>query len=213
MVLWSCWAVAGEGCPHLTSERQRLYRQSAFAHGYIHGYEQGFHLGNQDLQLARQARDITKFEEYRQATKDYRSQFGSRNAFRSGYRDGIVVGYTDARSGHTFRAIYEARIAAGSLEKLAEAPPEPDQHFELGFMDGYIAGTIQGVGDGRNHTNYRPQQAECTRSPERLSLGETYCTGYLGGFRFGYSDGYINNEQLEVGGKDGRHTTLTAAQK
>ena len=201
--------MAADDCAHLNSERQPLYKNSAFAHGYIHGYEQGFHLGNQDLQLAREQRDITKFDEYRTAGKDYRAQFGARGAFRAGYRDGIVIGYTDGRSGHRFRAIDEARIAASHLNKTAAAS-KPDKAFDLGFIDGYRAGTIQGVGDGHNRASYHPQQMECRGSREGLSLGENYCVGYLGGFRFGYSDGYINNDQLVVGGKDGRETILTA---
>jgi hypothetical protein len=127
----------------------------------------------------------------------------------------MVVGYTDSRSGHRFRAIYEARIAAGQLNVLAErvSTGRRDRSFEVGFIDGYRAGTIQGVGDGRNRTNYRPQQVECRGGREGLSLGENYCLGYFGGFRFGYSDGYINNDQLEVGGKDGHQTILTASSK
>lgn len=211
LLLWSGVAMAAD-CAHLNSERQALYKQSSFAHGYIHGYEQGFHLGNQDLQLGREHRDITKFEEYREPAKDYRAQYGTRRAFRAGYRDGIVIGYNDARSGHRFRAIYEARIAAGKVNNAAPAS-KPDKSFELGFMDGYRAGTIQGVGDGRNRSSYRPQQVECRGAREGLSLGENYCVAYFGGFRFGYSDGYINNDQLVVGGKDGRETILTAENK
>ncbi len=168
-------------------------------------------MGNQDLQLARERRDITKLDEYREASKDYRSQFGTRDTFRAGYRDGMLVGYTDARSGHRFRAVYEARIAATHLEPQVAAEGSSDRNFELGFMDGYRAGAHQGVGDGRNRNDYRPAQAECTR--EGITLGDTYCAGYLRGFPFGYSDGYINHDQLEVGGKGSRQTILTAATK
>ena len=204
--------MAADDCVHLNSERQVLYKNSAFAHGYIHGYEQGFHLGNQDLQLGRESRDITKGAEYREAAKDYRSKFGARDAFRDGYRDGIVVGYTDGRSGHRFRAIFEGRIAASHVSNAALGS-KPDKAFELGFVDGYRAGTIQGVGDGHNRASYRPQQMECRGAPEALSLGENYCLGYFSGFHFGYSDGYINNDQLVISGKEGHETMLTAEKK
>ena len=208
-------SIAAGRCPHLGSERAALYQHSAFAHGYIHGYEEGFHLGNQDLQLARGARDVSKSDSYRQATVDYRPEFGGREAFRAGYRDGLVVGYTDAFSGHSFRAIDEARIAAA---RLSSNDPAPDVHhktryFELGFMDGYRAGAMQGIGDGRNNVNYRPQQAECSSARDGVSLSEEYCIGYLRGFSFGYSDGYINHDQLAVMNKDARQVVVTAARK
>jgi hypothetical protein len=205
---------AGASCPHLDSERAALYQRSSFAHGYIHGYEQGFHIGNQDLQLARSARDLTKTETYRKAGEEYRTQFGSRDAFRIGYRNGMVVGYTDAMSDHSFLAIDEARIAATRLEdeNTTYGAAARNHHFELGFMDGYTAGTLQGVGDGRNRANYRPAQADCGIG-RGLTLGETYCTGYLRGFTFGYSDGYINHPSLIVTTKGPGHPMVTAAKK
>lgn len=214
LALWSCWAVAGE-CQHLTSERGALYQRSAFAHGYIHGYELGFHWGNMDLQLARAPRDIPKSEEYRNGAKEYRAQFGSRNDYRTGYRDGLLVGYTDARSDHAFRAIDEARIATAHLDakNAAAAGSGSRNHFESGFMDGYHAGALQGVGDGRNRADYRPGQAQCNGAPQGAPLDDAYCGGYVRGFAFGYSDGYINHEELMVAGKGNRQTTLIAARK
>lgn len=212
LVFWSCWTVAA-ACPHLNSERGPLYERSSFAHGYIHGYELGFHLGNQDLQLARNARDISKSEEYHKATEGYREQSGPRDAFRAGYRDGLIVGYTDAKSGHSFRAIDEARIAATRLDAERVPAKAGSRNFELGFMDGYRAGTMQGVGDGRNQLTYRPGQAECGNARENASFGESYCVGYLRGFNFGYSDGYINYDELTVATKGSRAPAVTAARK
>jgi hypothetical protein len=202
-------------CPHLTSDRAPLYTQSAFAHGYIHGYEEGFHVGNQDMQLARGTRDVTKSANYRQAGEHYRQEFGARDAFRAGFRDGLVVGYTDATTGHSFRAIDEARIAAGQLVISESQPKASDEmrRFELGFMDGYGAGALQGVGDGRNRANYRPQQAECSNGRDGISLGESYCAAYVRGFGFGYSDGYINYDALTVTHKKARQALVTAAKK
>lgn len=199
VLVFCCSLAVAATCPHLSSERAPLYQRSAFAHGYIHGYEQGFHTGNQDLQLARATRDISKSDEYREAAKDLRLRSEARDAFRAGYRNGLVVGYTDAVSDHSFRAIDEARIAAARLGTESEATnlPKGNLHFELGFMDGYGAGTLQGVGDGRKALNYRPNQAECGNE-SALGLGESYCAGYLRGFTFGYSDGYINHPSLMV---------------
>ena len=216
LLLCSSWILAAT-CPHLASERGSLYQHSAFAHGYIHGYEQGFHLGNQDLQLARNARDINRSDLYREAADEYKSGFGARDAFRAGYRDGLVIGYTDATSGHSFRAIDEARIASARLDAAPEASGhrsgQTGKQFELGFMHGYRAGTLQGVGDGRNRTSYRPAQAECSGAGENVPLGREYCGGYLRGFTFGYSDGYINNDRLVVAPEDSGHTTFKAARK
>lgn len=216
LLLCSGWVLAA-ACPHLTSERGPLYQHSAFAHGYIHGYEQGFHVGNQDLQLARNARDINRSDFYREAADEYHSGFGARDAFRAGYRDGLVIGYTDAMSGHSFRAIDEARIASARLDVAPDASAhhssQTGKQFELGFMHGYRAGTLQGVGDGRNRATYRSAQAECSGAGEKVPLGEEYCGGYLRGFTFGYSDGYINHDHLVVAPEDTGHATVKAARK
>jgi len=216
LVLCSGWVLA-ETCTHLKSERAPLYQHSAFAHGYIHGYEQGFHIGNQDLQLARNSRDINRSDLYRQAADEYHTGFGAREAFRAGYRDGLVIGYTDAISGHSFRAIDEARIASVRLDLAPAADAhrsrETGKQFELGFMHGYRAGTLQGVGDGRNRATYQPAQAQCSAPGEKVPLGEKYCGGYLRGFSFGYSDGYINNDHLVVAPEDTGNVTVKAARK
>jgi hypothetical protein len=211
LLFWSALALAGT-CPHLESDRGPLYQRSAFAHGYIHGYETGFHVGNQDLQLARGTRDISKSDDYRQAKEESRGEFGPREAFRAGYRDGLVVGYTDATSGHSFRAVDEARIAGSRLEvsKQQANDHQENARFELGFMDGYTAGALQGVGDGRNHSPYRANQAECGKG---TALGESYCAGYSRGFGFGYSDGYINHDELAVINKKAKQALVTAARK
>jgi hypothetical protein len=127
----------------------------------------------------------------------------------------MVVGYTDARNNHSFRAIDEARIAASRLDgegSVAFGQAAQNHHFELGFMDGYTAGTLQGVGDGRNRVNYQPTQADCGigRGP---TLGETYCAGYLRGFTFGYSDGYINHRNLVVTTKGSGPAMVRAAKE
>src|SRR3954463_11740886 len=86
---------------------QRLFRLSPFAHGYIHGYESGFGMGDEDLQLGRGDQQIQKTREFRSADRGYRAGFGDRESFRAGFREGLTVGYHDALIGSEFRALAE----------------------------------------------------------------------------------------------------------
>src|SRR5438105_11399838 len=45
-------------CPHSQDKAAPIYSRSAFAHGYIHGYEDGFHAADQDLHMGRVARGV-----------------------------------------------------------------------------------------------------------------------------------------------------------
>src|SRR5204863_4364538 len=80
-------------CPHFQDKAAPLYSRSAFAHGYIHGYEDGFHAADQDLHMGRLARGIA-------ATKpaghpERRVSISDRTSFRKGDTDGLNTGYSD----------------------------------------------------------------------------------------------------------------------
>jgi hypothetical protein len=126
----------------LSDDAQSLYRRSAFAHGYIHGYEEGFHCGNLDWHMGRSRREVVhdlhilRIDKRRIA---YREEYGDKKMFLKGYDQGYLDAYNDVFDGKPFRAVTEARAAAAGL---TGAPPSRN------FDDGFVAG-INAARDGQ----------------------------------------------------------------
>lgn len=162
---------------HLAADpARRVYQLSPFAHGYVHGYEDGFYLGDEDLHMARVPRSLQHSKESRRA-RGYESRFGDKDSYREGYRQGMLVGYQDAISGGEFRAITEIRRLAAML---SEAPAEPlsssSASFDRGFLEGYQAARSRSGDECSRDNNGRPP---------------AYCSGYRTGFRLGEADGGV----------------------
>ena len=158
---------------HITADpAQRLFRASPFAHGYIHGYEIGFGLGDEDVQIGRGAQAIRKTVEYKDGDGGYRPAFGSRESFRAGFREGLSIGYRDAFSGGEFRALNELRRLASGVEGelLADAA---DRIYDGGFLVGYRAARQEAPDECRTST---------------AAGRERFCSGFLDGFELGESD-------------------------
>jgi hypothetical protein len=163
-----------------------LYRQSAFAHGFIHGYEDGFHEGDQDYQLARTPRELKSMSEFHSADVGYRSEYGDKELFRAGYREGLDSGYQDAYRGRAFRAISVGRAIS---EHLTQAT---DRHsFELGFTGGYRSVRLAAAGGTASSTGDRNDCDPGGGGPGRQQLSSDFCRGYLQGLSFAhfYEDG------------------------
>src|SRR5881394_3231825 len=96
---------------HLTADAaHQLYVNSVFAHGHRHGYEEGFHDAEVDLQMGRGFRE---FESPGKAPKmvGYVSEFGSKKLFRAGSEYGYLAGYSDSAAGRPFRMLKPAKAA------------------------------------------------------------------------------------------------------
>ncbi len=205
LVLGGTYLVSADGPPdwHLSSGPWRaLCARSAFAHGYMHGYEQGFHFADLDLQMAHQPRDPATIKEFK-SVPGYHEEFGDKNFFVSGYREGFRVGYADGAGGFRFRAVGELRAAALGLPGSGDA--RPSKKFDEGISAGYAAGRQQGLRDGRTGGSFQEVAVQCRGSiyhPFRRS-GDEFCAGYGRGFRLGYADGYVNQapRALAAGGK------------
>jgi hypothetical protein len=157
---------------HLAGDpARRLFRASPFAHGYIHGYEHGFGLGDEDVQNGRGAREIRKTGEYRDADGGYRREFGARESFRAGFREGLSIGYRDAIAGGEFRALAALRRLATGLDDLLTN--SADRLYDGGFFAGYRAARQESAGDCQG-------PAPAAR--------ERYCSGFLAGYELGESD-------------------------
>src|SRR5438270_5139399 len=113
----SQWPTAGER--HLQdSSTGALLSDSAFAHGYRHGYDEGFHVGDLDIHMGRSARIGTELKESRPARREYNNVFGSKDLFVEGYQAGFHSGYSDAMVGFEYRAGKRTREAAEGLTVL-----------------------------------------------------------------------------------------------
>jgi hypothetical protein len=174
---------------YVATRTSAIARRSVFIHGYLHGYEEGFHFADMDTQMGRASRDISKVKDAREPV-GYRREFGNKRVFESAYRQGLRVGYADGMAGRAFRAIAELEAIAA----LAGGPAQiqPDAAFDEGFSAGYASGQRQGIEDGRRDPTYAPPLPACPPTAVQAHSQQTYCTAYTGGYRIGYSDGFIN---------------------
>jgi hypothetical protein len=174
--------------PHYAANRtSAIAHKSVFVHGYLHGYEEGFHVADLDVHMGRGPRDISKCKEARDAA-GYRREFGNKRVFENGYREGVRVGYADGVAGRTFRAVSE-------LEAIGTVAPDaasPDTTFDQGFSAGYTSGQHQGLEDGRRNVTFTPPLAACPPLPAKAPDQQTFCAAYVGGYRVGYADGFTN---------------------
>ncbi len=162
-----------------------LFAESPFAHGYIHGYEEGFHFGDLDLQLGRDPRDPALIAEYKH--DGFQSRFGSKNSYKAGYKDGFRAGYSDATHELPFRAIVNLRRASEGLKTKGLV-----QLFDTGFREGYDHGRRKGGEDGRAAASANPINPPC------LGLSDDYCSGFARGFVIGYEDGFNNQSHPDA---------------
>lgn len=184
------WLI-GTVCPllaqsdyHLDADPGRaLYRGSVWAHGYIHGYETGFHYGNFDRQVVGTARAEKQIKHCRDPKHHYGKGFGSRAHFDAGFSEGFKAGYADGVTGEAFRAAEQVRGLVKSDQPPIEHP------VDEGIASGYLQGRTEGLSDARLDASYTPGRAAC---PSDSNAQPGFCESFLLGFRWGYSDGYHN---------------------
>jgi hypothetical protein len=158
---------------HVTQDSNReIYKRSAFVHGHRHGYEEGFHAGDEDYHLRRPGFLLQKGIR----TKGYLSGFGDRKFYNSGFEIGYRAGYADSFSGHAFRTWNYQLVGGGEKSESAELDP--------GFVEGYRAGFINS-----NSIADEPGIAESAAwrcQQERHALN--YCSAYGAGYVLGKTD-------------------------
>lgn len=162
-----------------------LVQHSAFAHGYLHGYEAGFHAGDGDFHIAyvRTPRELREIDR----PSGYRSEFGPRESYRGGFRQGFLVGYQDSIAGRDFRGFK-------NLTSLVPSGAAPED-FDHGFEDGYTTGQRSGIDDLDADGDFDPEKAACPAKPDAdghmPESSQAYCAGYMSAYRAGYTDGYL----------------------
>jgi hypothetical protein len=160
-----------------------LYADSAFAHGYRHGYEEGFHAADLDIHMGREPALNLSRSESKQAVHQYRSFFGSKQLFEQGFDAGFHSGYSDAMSGGEYHLNQRVHTAAAGLSSDV-LPPTRRAHFDEGFAAGYASSqSPKAPGDGIT-TEYVEQYCRTTASgPYALDYCSGFARGYLLGMR------------------------------
>lgn len=166
-----------------------LYSNSGFAHGFRHGYERGFQIGDLDFQMGRTPRVAFKGKEYQPSGHDYNPDFGSKQLFEEGYKEGFHRGYADAISGFEFRVTDQAKSAgAGLTEVLA---PTRRHYFDEGFVGGFRSSQLKDAPVQFMSSDYLEQYCHKTASGP---YAFEYCSGFSRGYIFGSS----SNGDLKV---------------
>ena len=191
MVTLLCVSGASAQSSHLeshfaTASLGPICYSSAFVHGYLHGYEEGFHLAN--LRLYAPGYVFNPPSVKNQDEKAYRSEFGDKKFFRTGYRYGLGSGYADGIAGRNFRAV--ELIRDSFTDSLDPGTPRGDKAADRGLSLGYFAGRQRGLRDGRLQKPFHPDPAACGQQGASAEPG--FCLGVQQGYRMGYTDGYHN---------------------
>ena len=150
-----------------------LYHVSVFAHGFIHGYEDGFRIADEIYQLGMAPVSFNSYPQYKDATSHYDSSFGPKDRFKAGYREGFMTAYREGFGPNAPR--YGAAYREGQARGLSEGR-------EAGREDAQ-----------RNHWDLEGQrELVLADSGYRQELGSRseYEEGYRAGFRQGYSEGF-----------------------
>ncbi len=183
------WSQNPQDWPMADPLGQVLCGKSAFVHGYMLGYGQGFHAADLDLQMVHDPTDPSKITTYHKVL-GYQHEFGDKGSFENGYHQGFRVGYADGISGRQFRAVSELRATGLGLR---DDKSRPSKVFDEGFSAGYNAGVQRGLRDGRAGIGFLQTSDECQEGFfKSRPRGEEYCSGYSRGYRLGYTDGYMN---------------------
>ena len=183
---------------HLQDGARELFLRSAFAHGYIHGYEQGFHIGNEEYQAGHRQRPISQLKRFRSGKNDYTQEFGDKGRFEAGYSVGFDAGYGDAIGGREFRAVAALRADAPDLEEDDAAQAAQDGGFDRGFAAGYALGLLEGTRAGAVDADDDVTSPLCSSvSQEASAHPPGYCEGFRHGYALGYPDGYLSTPAAE----------------
>ncbi|MCU1284655.1 MAG: hypothetical protein JWO13_1005 [Acidobacteriales bacterium] len=178
---------------HITQDSARsVYTFSAFAHGHRHGYEEGFHFGNEDYHLLHSPDANKKVAR----VTGYRHEFGDKKSYMQGFASGYRAGYADSYSGQAFRSTQELTDLAAQVapDAISQTPAVPRRSY-LPKMTTYSfdAGVGRGYQDGfssAESTAYAPglgQLATAKCEAEHMAQPD-FCGGYGAGFLLGKDD-------------------------
>jgi hypothetical protein len=181
------WAAGNER--HLQANASgALLMNSAFAHGYRHGYDEGFHTGDLDIHMGRPAQVNAKPSRLRRQDREFNSAFGSKQSFQQGYAAGFNGGYSDAMAGLDYRA--SERIHAAAAGMIDALPQSRREYFDQGFIAGYSSAHSTEAPSATMNSDYIEQY--CRTLPGNHPI--EYCSGFGRGYIFG-SNSFGNPEK------------------
>ena len=163
-------------CPnwHLGDAAPPIAHRSDFTHGYLHGYEAGFHMGDQDVHIGRDMGDAQgAFKRMPDGKKMRRS-----GKFRNGFEEGFRAGYGDAFSGRRFRAIDTLRAIA--------SPAVITDRNRAAFDSGMVNGYAMAVAGEQNRL--QAHMDRCESSVPGGGKDAAYCDGLRRGAKLGGAD-------------------------
>jgi hypothetical protein len=123
------------------------------------------------------------------ADHGYRVEFGPKEEYETGYREGYRVGADDGYARRTER-----------LEKLfvTDSEAAPSDHWggiDVAAETGYRDGVKTGIDDARHRHSFRPTEHDQWKAGDRgyhdsLGSKEAYIASYRSAYENGYRDGY-----------------------
>jgi len=170
---------------------RKVYTTSAFAHGHRHGYEEGFHAGDEDYHLRHVPNPTGKSAKQ----TGYKREFGDKKIYMRGFSSGFQAGYADSYSGQAFRSnqeIAELEIppAQPLVERAAKVvsnylPPNDPKTFDLGVEQGYKDGS-----SSTDAASFAPGLGEqaLVKCESEHQHQPAFCGGYAIGFVLGKDD-------------------------
>jgi flagellar biosynthesis/type III secretory pathway protein FliH len=158
---------------------------------YARGHREGIRHGEEDARRGRQF-DYARVRVYRTGTAGYHTRLGSREAYRTDFRYGFVVGY---RAG--FERITRVQLPRGQVDVRRGVQRA---YYEPAYARGYADGHEKGLDDGRRRRSYDPVGHRAYRQGDAgysKSYGskDVYKNNYRAGFRLGYEEGYRNSSR------------------
>jgi hypothetical protein len=177
---------------HLLQDSARnVYGISAFAHGHRHGYEEGFHAGDEDYHL----RHVPNPTGKQSKLNGYKREYGDKKTYMHGFSIGFQAGYADSYSGQPFRSSRE--IAEFEIDVPHPLDPRTEKvinnyfpriqslTFDQGAQEGYKDGF-----SSSEATTYAPGLGELagTRCEAEHQNQPAFCAGYSIGFLLGKDD-------------------------
>ena len=163
---------------HLTQDANRFfYYYSAFAHGHRHGYEEGYHAGDEDYHFRKPAEPRQRMSKQR----GYRPEFGNKASYARGYERGFIAGNADSYSGRAFRAT-QTLVLEAPVDFAARSQTDWITEFDAGVAAGYRGGLSNAAGvvnAGAGSASWLCRQEQHSAS---------YCDGYGPGYMLGRGD-------------------------
>ncbi len=191
LLLYAATAIAQSNDRHITSDQAHdLYQRSAYAHGYIHGYETGFHNADMDVHMGRGERSPNAIKDFRDSNDGYQHEFGDKQYFRLGYKQGFKEGYSDSIRSRTFRAINETTKIASGFHNADD--PRQNQGFDRAFVAGYQSGHESGSTSTRGLEFDHAASVCQAQAPRESKSPDSYCDAFMRGFTLGFADGETN---------------------